>query len=239
MITAALGAQYVIRPGFGEKPRIDEMFTIAPERCGSMIRPAARMQKKTPVCMTAIESCQSSSVTSCVCGPTRLMPALLTTMSRRPKSRTTACERGVDLRALGRRSDRLEPRRRSARARRRRRAPSPRRSRAPPRRTGLGELLGDPSAEARPGSRDDRDPPVEYSHLTTPFERPGYGARRSYPAPNRSQGVASVTYSRPPTVPLLEEEATVDHRDAQAGAPTRATARLDGRREDRLHRRLR
>ena len=27
-----------------------------------MIRPAARMQKKTPVCMTAIESIQSSSV---------------------------------------------------------------------------------------------------------------------------------------------------------------------------------
>src|SRR5438874_2163018 len=40
--------------------------------------------------MTAIESCQSSSVTSWVCGPTRLIPALLTTMSRRPKSRTTA-----------------------------------------------------------------------------------------------------------------------------------------------------
>ena len=40
--------------------------------------------------MTAIESCQSSSVTSCVCGPTRLMPALLTTMSTRPKSRATA-----------------------------------------------------------------------------------------------------------------------------------------------------
>ena len=38
--------------------------------------------------MTAIESAQSSSVTSCVCGPMRLMPALLTTMSSRPRSAT-------------------------------------------------------------------------------------------------------------------------------------------------------
>ena len=55
-----------MRPGLGEKPRIEEMFTIEPDFCGSMIRPAARMQKKTPDCMTAIESCQSSSVTSWV-----------------------------------------------------------------------------------------------------------------------------------------------------------------------------
>jgi len=33
-----------IRPGFGEKPRIDEMLTTLPEPCGIMIRPAARMQ---------------------------------------------------------------------------------------------------------------------------------------------------------------------------------------------------
>ena len=39
MITAALGAQYVMRPGFGEKPRIDEMFTIEPDRCGSIDPP--------------------------------------------------------------------------------------------------------------------------------------------------------------------------------------------------------
>ena len=91
MITAAFGAQYVMRPGLGEKPRIDEMLTIAPPRpWSSMIRPAARMPKKTPDCMTAIESCQSSSVTSCVCGPTREMPALLTRMSSRRSRRRTA-----------------------------------------------------------------------------------------------------------------------------------------------------
>jgi hypothetical protein len=51
-----------MRPTSGEKPRIDEM----------------------------VESCQSSSVASCVWGPTRLMPALLTTMSSQPKSFATA-----------------------------------------------------------------------------------------------------------------------------------------------------
>ena len=44
MITAAFGAQYVIRPGFGEKPRIDEMLITEPDPRGSMCRPAARMQ---------------------------------------------------------------------------------------------------------------------------------------------------------------------------------------------------
>ena len=44
MITAALGVLYVMRPGLGEKPRIDEMLITEPDFCGSMIRPAARMQ---------------------------------------------------------------------------------------------------------------------------------------------------------------------------------------------------
>jgi hypothetical protein len=44
MITAAFGAQYVIRPTFGEKPRIEEMLITDPDPCGTMIRPAARMQ---------------------------------------------------------------------------------------------------------------------------------------------------------------------------------------------------
>jgi len=42
--TAAFGVEYVMRPGFGEKPRIEEMLITMPERCGTMIRPAARMQ---------------------------------------------------------------------------------------------------------------------------------------------------------------------------------------------------
>jgi hypothetical protein len=34
MITAAFAAQYAMRPGFGEKPRIDAMFTTLPDRPG-------------------------------------------------------------------------------------------------------------------------------------------------------------------------------------------------------------
>ena len=64
------------------------MLITEPEPCGIMIRPAARMQKNTPVCITAIDSVQSSSDTSWVCGPMRLMPALLTTTSSRPRSDT-------------------------------------------------------------------------------------------------------------------------------------------------------
>ena len=52
--TAAFAAQYASRPGFGEKPRIDEMWITEPERCSIIARPAARVQKKYPVCMTAI-----------------------------------------------------------------------------------------------------------------------------------------------------------------------------------------
>ena len=82
--------------------------------------------------MTAIESCQSSSVTSWVWGPTRLMPALLTTMSSRPRSATTAGEGRIDLRA-DRHVRRIGAglRRRSVRAPRLRPRPCQRRSRRP------------------------------------------------------------------------------------------------------------
>jgi hypothetical protein len=43
-MTAALVAQYATLPGLEEKPRIEEMLTTLPERCGSKYFVAARMQ---------------------------------------------------------------------------------------------------------------------------------------------------------------------------------------------------
>ena len=43
-MTAAFVAQYATLPGFEEKPRMDEILTTLPERCGSKYLLAARMQ---------------------------------------------------------------------------------------------------------------------------------------------------------------------------------------------------
>jgi hypothetical protein len=45
------------------RPAVEAMFTITPERCSTITRAAACMQKKRPRALTAIVRSQSSSVT--------------------------------------------------------------------------------------------------------------------------------------------------------------------------------
>jgi len=61
----------------------DAMFTILPEPCSIILRPAAWESRNTLVRFTSITVCQSSSVNS-TAGARRIIPALLIRMSMRP-----------------------------------------------------------------------------------------------------------------------------------------------------------
>ena len=101
-------------------------------------------------------------------------------MSSRPKSLHDRCERLVDLRALrnvGRIGSSLDADLRELLGGDPRRVPVD--LEHGDRRPGLGELLRNAAAETRAGPRDDRDLPVEHTHLATPLERVVPEASRS------------------------------------------------------------
>ena len=112
------------------------------------------------------------------------MPALLTTMSRRPEVVHDAGERLVDLlavRHVGRIGASVDSGLRELI-----RGDAGRVGidlEHGDRRSGLGELLRDAATEAGAGPCHDRDLPVEHTHLTAPLERVVPEASRSYPVP--------------------------------------------------------
>ena len=71
----------VISPIF---PAMDETFTIVPDRCRFMVPTTALQQLNVPFRLTAITRSQSSSPTVSIV-PRRMIPALLTSRSIRPK----------------------------------------------------------------------------------------------------------------------------------------------------------
>ena len=185
--------------------------------------------------MTAIESCQSSSVTSCVWGPTRLIPALLTTMSSRPKSRATARRRRPPGCSAPRRSGRPATRRPSvASSSAATRPVSPSISSTATDAPASASSWAMPRPRPVPAAGDDRDLPVEHLHLSTPLwlvrlvhfaavismmkTTQACAGTRSHPFGTRP--------SRPDPLPPQGGDMTISH--AAAAAPTRAPARMDG-----------
>ena len=155
------------------------MLITEPGFCGSMRRPAARMQKKTP------RLHDGDRVVPVLVGHVlrvraeRLMPALLTTMST-GRSRGRPVEHRLDLvslrdvRRIGTRLD-TEPCELSA-ARGRRRVDLGDGDAG----SGLCQLLGDAAAEPRARTRDDRDSTLEHSHSRPPQRVEQTVARRFY-----------------------------------------------------------
>jgi hypothetical protein len=88
-ITAALLAEYALRPGLPSLPAMLAMFTILPHPRSTICGTNARQVLNVPVTLTAkvLAHSASSTSTSGLLGPT--MPALLTRMSIGPTSATT------------------------------------------------------------------------------------------------------------------------------------------------------
>ena len=186
MITAAFGAQYVIRPVFGEKPRIDEMFTTEPTAREHVPAGGAH----------AVEDAGLHD-------RDRVVPVLVRDLLR---VRPDAADPGVvdeDVdpaevpRHRGERRVHLLASRTSvgyARAS----TPSPASSlgrplpdsaRAPDgdRRALLRQRLGDAQAEAGTGAGDDRHPSVKHAHLELPSRGLDTEPADRTPRPIRSQ----------------------------------------------------
>ena len=71
-------------------PQIDDMLMMLPPRCSMRAGRSARVVVKVPRTLIDIRRSNSSSVTSVVLRAPMFIPALLTRMSTRPYSRSTA-----------------------------------------------------------------------------------------------------------------------------------------------------
>ena len=139
--------------------------------------------------MTAIESCQSSSVTSCVCGPDPTDAGVVDHDVEPSEIARDRGEGGVDLlahrhvRRIGASLDsglRELVRRDSCRIG----VDLDHRNRC----SGLGELLRDAATETRSGPRHDRDLPAQHTHRRAPPAPFRQGHGRVYPARVRPPG---------------------------------------------------
>ena len=90
-MTPALAVEYGTSVGLPSLPAMEAMLTMRPLCRGRMSLTAARQTRKTLVRSTAITCCQSASVSSHVGNERPVMPALLTTTSRRPCQSCAAC----------------------------------------------------------------------------------------------------------------------------------------------------